>query len=225
MTTTRSYLAQLLDGWTANGWPTEQLHRFRMEEGDAGEGDAGSGEGGDDGSGAAGGQDDKSDAGDAGDGGDAGDKAKSGDDDKVDWKALARKHEDRSKKATAELEKLKKAQMSESEQALTEAEERGRKAATAEAGQKLAAAEIKAALAGVVPDPKLIVEDLNLAKYVNDDGDVDDEAVKVLKEKYVALAKPGKARGDGDGGSRGGDKPKRAGSITEAVNKKLGVGA
>lgn len=123
------------------------------------------------------------------------------------WKALARKHEGQAKAnaaAAKELEEFKAAQMSETEKAIAEAEARGRTAATSEVGQKLAAAEIKAALTGVVTDPAAIVEDLNLARYVRDDGEVDDEAVGRLRAKYEGIAgKPGRP-GSADGGTRGG---------------------
>ena len=106
------------------------------------------------------------------------------------WKALARKHEQAAKSnstAAAELEKLRTASLSEQEKAVAEAESRGRQAAVAEVAEKLAAAEIRAALTGVVPDPAAIVEDLNLGRYVQD-GEVNTEAVEALKAKFAALA-------------------------------------
>lgn len=106
------------------------------------------------------------------------------------WKQKARDQEKRAKAnagAAKELDELKASMMSETEKAVAEAEARGRKAATTDAGQRLAAAEIKAALTGIVPDPSAIAEDLNLAKYVTDDGDVDLDAVGALKAKYEAL--------------------------------------
>ena len=107
------------------------------------------------------------------------------------WKALARKHEDRAKEngaAARELEKLREASLSEAEKAVAEAEKRGRTAALTEVATKLAAAEVKAALAGVVTDPAAIVEDLNLAKFITADGDVDAKAVTALRDRYAALA-------------------------------------
>ena len=107
------------------------------------------------------------------------------------WKSLARKHEDRAKEngaAARELEKLREASLSEAEKAVAEAEKRGRTAALTEVSQRLAAAEIKAALTGIVKDPADIVGDLNLAKFVTADGDVDAKAVTALKDRYAALA-------------------------------------
>lgn len=108
----------------------------------------------------------------------------------VDWKAAARKHEKEAKATKAELDKLRKAAMSDQEKAVAEAEERGRKEATTEAATLLASARIEAALTGVVPDPADVVEELNLARYITEDGKVDSEAVAKLREKYVALAAP-----------------------------------
>jgi len=132
------------------------------------------------------------------------------------WQALSKKNEGRAKaNATAakELEKLKASQMSDTDKAVAEAEARGRKAAGAEGSQRLAAAEIKAALTGVVPDPAAIVEDLNLARYVTDDGEVDGDAVVKLKAKFEGLApkKPVKAgsTGSAEGGTRGSGDPEQ----------------
>lgn len=72
---------------------------------------------------------------------------------------------------------------------LTAAEERGREAARLEYGIRLAGAEVKAALVGVIPDDRIedVIDDLNLSRYVGDDGEVDTEAVKALRDKYAAL--------------------------------------
>ena len=107
------------------------------------------------------------------------------------WKAAARKHEDRAKanfQAAKELETLKESQLSDTDKAVKEAEARGQAAAIAQFGQKIAAAELKAALAGLIPDPAGVIVDLNLAKFVTDTGDVDADAVAALREKYALLA-------------------------------------
>ncbi len=113
------------------------------------------------------------------------------------WRALARKHEADSKvgkQAAKELEELRKAHQTESEKALDEARSEGRR----EAATMVAAAKIEAALTNIVPDPASIVEDLNLAKYVTDKGDVDTDAIAALKAKYEAL----KPTGNSDKGNK-----------------------
>lgn len=107
------------------------------------------------------------------------------------WKALARKHENQAKAnaaAAKRLAEMEKANQSDTEKAIADAEERGRKSATTETGQLIAAAEIKAALTGIVPDPAAIVEDLNLAKYVTDMGAADADAIAALRTKYAGFA-------------------------------------
>lgn len=125
------------------------------------------------------------------------------------WQALAKKHEARAKgnaSAAKELEALKASQLSETEKAVNEAEERGRKAGTAAGMERLAAAEIKAALTGVVPDPASIVEDLNLGRYLDEDGEIDADKVSELKAKYEAMAKPA----EDDSATPAGRRPKEA---------------
>ena len=70
------------------------------------------------------------------------------------------------------------------------AEERGKQAATLEAGVKLARAEVKAALKGIVPDAQLpgFIDDLNLSRFVDEEGEVDAEAVKALETRQRVLA-------------------------------------
>lgn len=173
-----------------------------------GDGPEGSGEGAGEGSGgegeSAGGE------GGSGEGESSGESAPSADD-IAKWKAMARKHEAASKAAQKELDKLRAASQTDSERAVTEAESKGRQAAQAEFGERLAGAEIKAALSGVVPDPAAIVEDLNLAKYVTADGEVDSEAVEALRKKYEGLA--------AKGGKGSGPDPLRQGQRGNAPDK------
>lgn len=131
------------------------------------------------------------------------------------WKALARKHENEAKRLRAEADKLRASSQTDAEKALETAKAEGRQAAQSEFGQRLAAAEIKAALTGVVPNPAEIVEDLNLAKYVTDDGDVDGEAVAALKKKYEGFARQGKSGPDLGQGRRG-DAPAGKDQLTKA---------
>ena len=141
--------------------------------------------------------------------------------DGIDWKAMARKHEREAKRAAAELDKVRKANQSEQEKAIDAAKNEGRTSALVEAGTKVAAAEIKAALTGIVPDPKTIVEDLNLAKYVTEDGDVDEAAVKTLREKYAALGN-GRKSPSFDGGAKEKDAPSGGSFLQQALANRKG---
>ena len=71
--------------------------------------------------------------------------------------------------------------------------------------QRLAAAEIRAALTGVVPDPAAIIDDINVARYVADDGTVDADAVAQLRARFAALAPAKPAPANVPTGARGGD--------------------
>jgi hypothetical protein len=53
----------------------------------------------------------------------------------------------------------------------------------------LAAAKIEAALTGIVDDPTQIVDDLNLDRYITDEGEIDTDAVSSLKDRYARLVK------------------------------------
>lgn len=107
-----------------------------------------------------------------------------------DWKAEARKWEDRAKankKAADDLEKQRKAAMTEAERAVAEAEERGRKAATSDFGSRLAKSEFVAAAARRNPsfDAAAVLEDLNLARFVTDDGEPDAKAIEAAVVRLV----------------------------------------
>lgn len=105
--------------------------------------------------------------------------------------AQLRQEAAKERKARQALEKqlaeFQTAQLSEHERALADAEARGRAAASSEYAKVLAAAKIEARLAGVVPDPATIVDDLNLSKYLTEDGQVDTEKVEALRERFASM--------------------------------------
>lgn len=141
-----------------------------------------------------------------------------------DWKALARKHEKRAKDnadAAQELAKIKAENQTPSEKALNEARDAGRAEASAVHLQALAGARLEAALTGIVDDPAEFVDDLNLAKFVTNDGEVDTAAIAATKAKYQKAA-TAKGPGSADGGARGrDDKPKRSTSLEGAVERAI----
>lgn len=94
----------------------------------------------------------------------------------------ARKWEERAKanaKAAKELEEFRQQSMSETEKAIEQARTEGRRQALTETGQKIAAAELRAAASGRMTDEQLttLLDGLNLARFVDDDGEVDREAL------------------------------------------------
>lgn len=76
--------------------------------------------------------------------------------------------------------------------------ERAQQAAQAAEGtisamrERVASADIRAALTGIVPDPESVIEDLNISRFIGDDGEVNAEAITALRAKYAALAPEGK---------------------------------
>ena len=106
----------------------------------------------------------------------------------------------------ADLKKRAAAAMTEQERAVTEAEQRGRSAALATAGTRLARAEIRAAAAGRVDKGALdgFLEYADLAKFVGADGEPDAKAIEAAVAKIAGPAR----QTDFDGGARTtGNKP------------------
>lgn len=134
--------------------------------------------------------------------------------DEVDWKALARKWEQRAKenrRAAEELEKLRQERMTEAEKAVAEAERRARAEAAREYGARLARAEFRALAAAKGLNIDSDIFDLvDTTKFVGDDGEIDEAAIKAAVAKLAKLApKPGgTSGGDFTGGNRGGAPPK-----------------
>lgn len=106
------------------------------------------------------------------------------------WKALSRKHENANATTLKELEQLRQSQMTDSERAIAEAEERGRQAARAETRTELAEAKLRVAAAGKVADVDALVELVDLGRFVTEDG-VDTSAIETAVERFIkALPAP-----------------------------------
>jgi hypothetical protein len=67
--------------------------------------------------------------------------------------------------------------MTDLEKAVAEAHAKGRAEGAAEAGSKLVAAELRAALAGRNVDVDALLEGVNQSRFIGDDGDPDREAI------------------------------------------------
>ena len=122
--------------------------------------------------------------------------------DETDWKAEARKWEQRAKEnkqAAAELEKQRKASMTEAEKAVAEAEERGRTAATQAYGQRLAKSEIRAVATEAGAELAGVFDYLDLGRFVDETGEPDSKAIKAFVD---ALPKKDTPPPSFDGGGR-----------------------
>jgi hypothetical protein len=98
-----------------------------------------------------------------------------------------------------DLKKKAAAAMSEQERAVADAEARGAQAAAGKAGARLVRAEFRAAAAGTVDAETLnaYLEDVDLSRFVGDDGEPDLKAI----EARIKRLGGGKAA-DFDGGAR-----------------------
>lgn len=212
-------LQQIHDDWTARHWDMSDLAAFRMEADGDGGGDGGDG-------GDAGGGDGGSVDGDDGDLGDAGERALRAERQaKRDAEKAAKAEKKRADDLSARLEALEnptgddaaKAQAA-LKKAADDAREEARSEANAAANRRVLAAEIKAAAGGVLSDPADAVKFIDLDDFdVDDDGNVDDAAIKaaikkLVKDKPYLAGKPGgTGNGSADGGARNnGDGDKKA---------------
>ena len=104
--------------------------------------------------------------------------------------------------AQREVEKARQASMSDAEKAIAEAESKGRTAATAEFGKRLAKAALDTAAARRNPDfDTAALEYVDLSRFVGEDGEPDTKAIAAAVERLVPAA--GGMPPGFDGGSRG----------------------
>jgi hypothetical protein len=124
--------------------------------------------------------------------------------------------------AAAELEKLKAQSMSETEKAVAAAKAEGETSAAVKYGQKLARAEFKAAVASKGLDLGEALDLIDTTRFVDEAGDVDEDAIKKAVAKLAKLAPktPGASGGDFSGGNGGASGNNRPTSIREAYARK-----
>ena len=118
-------------------------------------------------------------------------------DDGTDWKAEARKWEQRAKDnkgAAAAAEKARLAAMCESERAIEEAKQSARAEATTQFGTRLAQTEVRAQAADAGADLAGVFDYLDLTRFVGEDGEPDTKAIKTFVAalpKKAPTAAPG----------------------------------
>jgi hypothetical protein len=146
------------------------------------------------------------------------------------WKAQARKHEERAKanaKAAQELDEFRKQSMSETEKAIELARTEGRREALTEAGGKVAAAEIRAAATGRMNDEQVstLLENVNLARFVDDAGEVDRDAVVAFVDGIAPqpTEQPTVPVDLGQGARTGGTLPLNGDPLLRDLKSKLGI--
>jgi len=144
--------------------------------------------------------------------------------DGTDWKAEARKWEQRAKdnqKAARELEAQQRASMTEAERAVAEAEARGRTSAITDFGKRLARTSFDAAAARRNPDvdTTAVLEFVDLTRFVGDDGEPDSKAIAAAVERLVPAAQAGLPSFDG-GARKSADKPA---DMNQLIRRQVGI--
>ncbi|MFJ7963138.1 hypothetical protein [Streptomyces sp. NPDC096324] len=142
----------------------------------------------------------------------AADKDTAAQEDTTDWKAeaekykaLSRKHEARAKdNATAAKERddLKRQSMSDQERAVEEASAKARAEERVRLAGKLARQGFLAAAAGRLANAASVADDLNLSKYVGEDGDIDEKGLGELVDRLAPAKPQAKADAEPDPGPK-----------------------
>ena len=122
-------------------------------------------------------------------------------DDAAKWKALSRQHEKASKAAQAELDKLRKASMSDTEKAIADARQAARSEILAELGNELVDSAVRVAAAGRL-DVDTVLEGLDRAKFLDEDGRPDTARIGAWIDKLAPKGEPKRTATDVGQGAR-----------------------
>lgn len=143
--------------------------------------------------------------------------------DTTDWKAQARKWEARAAENKAAAKKLADIEAaSQTAQEKADARAVAAEAKAAAAVESIAAAKLEAALTGLVADPAAVVGDLNISKFITDDGTVDPDKVAALKARYAALAPAGPRAPAPNPAQGSGQQPKSLMELVSELDRKPG---
>lgn len=194
-TLARHALPGIAAGWAHPAWYSGPLAAsvFFADGGDGGDGDGDGGDGTGDGS--------DTDSGGDGSGDDATDwKAEA-----EKWKTQARKHEQRAKEnrtAVQDLAKLKRDGLPEQERLIAEADAKARAEERAKVSGRLARQAFLAAAKGRVDNAAEVADDVNLSRYVDEQGEVDEDGLAELVDR-LAPTKSDTGEEEGRGTRRG----------------------
>lgn len=115
----------------------------------------------------------------------------------TDWKAESRKWERLAKansKAADELKTAREAAMTAHEKALADAETKGRTAGTLASAQRLATAELRVAASSKGVDLTDLTEFIDVAKFIDADGEVDTAAITRAVNRFAKFTKPAETK-------------------------------
>lgn len=104
-------------------------------------------------------------------------------------KAVGGKTADQIQADMAELEQLRKGRRTDSENAVAEAEERVRKQERLRAGERIVKATVESALSHLEKKSRVnFIDGLNLARYVDEDGEVDTDKLRAYLAQLSQVA-------------------------------------
>jgi hypothetical protein len=137
------------------------------------------------------------------------------------------KYRTRAKTAEGEIDNVRKSSLSEAERAVVEAEQRGRASVLEQYGNRLVRAAFIAEAARRNPayDAEGVLDDLNLTRYLGEDGDPDGKAITAAVTRLVPEpASNPRPVGDADLGARPGPPLALNGDpLLQSIKQKLGI--
>ena len=138
-------------------------------------------------------------------------------------RARAKEAEKRAKQLERELAQVRTANLSDAEKAVAEAEQRGAQKAAEQWSQRLVRADFVAAASKRNPDfdAASVLDDLNLSRFVGDDGEPDAAAIAAAVERLIPSGTR-RPRGDADQGPRDPSADVPADKLADAVLARRG---
>lgn len=145
----------------------------------------------------------------------------------IDKERKAAREAERARKALeTELNELRQQSMTDTEKAIEQARTEARASAFAEVGGKIAAAELRAAAAGRLAPEQLdvLLEGINVARFLDDAGDVDREKVQVFVDGIAPKSEQASSFPDLGQGARGQSNMALNGDpLEQTLKAKLGI--
>ncbi len=119
------------------------------------------------------------------------------------WKRLKRETDNRNKRLTRELETLRRESMSEQERAIEEARDTARAEVMREVSGQLVDAEVRSAAGNRPLNVDTLLNNLDRTKFLDEDGNVDREAVTAFLDELAPVASEPRYASDLGQGTRG----------------------
>lgn len=128
------------------------------------------------------------------------------------------------KEKAALVAKLEAASQTDTERAASEGRQEGRKEALSSTLPRLVRAEFKAAAKGVLSSDQLdaLLEDLDLSKYANEDGEADEDRISKKVAAFAPKEEERRTFPDLGGGKRGGTA--KTNNMNDLIRRAAGFG-